>query len=684
MTTIRLALICFLILPANAFAVPANIDDGLPGERVGMADVAGGALLVAVDDADRQYVPLPGLRTDIDIGVEGIAARVEITQVFHNPSTRWLEAVYVFPLPENSAVTRLRMTVADRVIEGVVKEKREARRRYNQARAQGKKAALVEQQRPNLFTSSVANIPPGESIEISLTYFESVGRTDDTYHLRVPLVAGPRYLPPASDQSDRTGNTGGDDPQPLSNPNTIPPGRGKVNPVTLSFDVDAGFKLEAVTSPYHRIDVSRPAASRATGRLTGGDFADRDFELRWQPVAGHAPKVAVFVDRRGAESYVLLMLQPPLPDTGAPAAARELILVIDASGSMHGPSIEQAVSAARFALSTLSERDQFNLIRFSDRASMLFPSPQPAGPAALVQAEQFLSRIEANGGTNMAAALQRAFNNPVTRDLLRQIVFLTDGAVGNEAALFAMIDDGTRSSRLFTVGIGSAPNSYFMRRAARTGRGTHTFIGRAIEVETRMAALFERIRKPALTDIDIDWRGTAIEPGLSRVPDLYYGEPLTLTAHLTRFRGLTLSGRYDGVPWRHEVNDGDPPSSSEIATLWAREQIARLKDDLLGGGDREVVKQRITRIGLEHQLVTPYTSLVAVERRVTRPGTDPLYRSNAPVNLPHGWSYRHVFGSLPQTGTGWRIQLGAGLGLLALGLLLWYFGRVARCSPASS
>lgn len=675
-----------LILPVQPSVGSATPD--IPPDTVVLEDVESGALLTRTTHAPSLYIPLPALRTDVQISITGIAAHVEVSQTFHNPSNQWLEAVYVFPLPENSAVTRLRMQVADRIIEGVVKEKAEARKEYVKARNQGRKAGLVGQQRPNLFTSSVANIPPGEAIAITLSYQETVSRLGDDYHLRVPLVVGPRYVPPASTVMAVPEANGPaeaiDPPVPaLANPHTVPPGAGKVNPVSLRFQIDAGFELDKVTSPYHRIDLSQADGTRASGTLSERNFADRDFELRWRPVRGTAPQPAVFVDEHGGDTYILLMLQPPLPDAAASPARRELILIIDASGSMHGDSIAQALSAVRFALSTLTERDRFNLIHFSDAPTMLFPAPQPAGPAALAQAEHFLSRIVAEGGTNMASALQRAFDSPQDPNALRQLVFLTDGAVANEAALFAMIARGTRDSRLFTVGIGSAPNGYFMRRAARAGRGTFTFIGHAGEVSGKMSDLFERISKPALTDIHLDWRGADIEAGDRPVPDLYLGEPLTLTARVSGFNGLSLRGRYAGQSWSHEVNTDAARPAPWVSTFWARDAIRRLKDELLGGGDREQVRRNMTRIGLEHQLITPYTSLVAVEQRVSRAESDPLHQSKAPVNLPHGWSYEHVFGSLPQTALGWRAQLAWGLALMGLCLILSWLVRANRPSPLS-
>lgn len=642
-------------------------------ESLSLEDVASGELLAPDPGAEGLYIPLPGIRTAVQVAVTGIAARVEITQEFNNPSTHWLEAVYVFPMPADGAVTGLRMHIADRVIDGVVKEKRRAREQYTEARREGKKASLVSQQRPNLFTSSVANIPPGESIRISLTYLQTVERVAGDYHLRVPLVAGPRYLPRQADIDPATAA------EPLQNPNTIAPRHGKVNPLSIEFELDAGFELDAVASAYHPMDIARAGDTRATGRLSGSHHADRDFELRWRPVAGAAPRLAAFLDRQGDADYVLLMLQPPLPDA-ALAVSRELLLVIDTSGSMHGDSIEQALSAARFALSTLEPGDRFNLVRFSDTPSALFPASQPPNPAALAEAERFLSAITADGGTNMASALRRAFDLPAVPELLRQLVFLTDGAVGNEAALFSLIEQGTRQSRLFTVGIGSAPNDYFMRRAARAGRGTHTYIGQGDEVATRMTSLFERLRRPALTDIRIDWGGARLTGGAPRVPDLYYDEPLTLSARVDDFQGMTVHGRHADQAWRHLIGPRQLPEAPWVSTLWARERIEQLNDELRGGGDQEHLTQRITRLGLDHQLVTPYTSLVAVERRVSRDTSDPLYQAGTPVNLPHGWSYEHVFGALPQTATGWQAWVLAGFGFMLTALLLLWVARGRRRS----
>jgi Ca-activated chloride channel family protein len=444
---------------------------------------------------DEAYGPAPTLHTQVDMSVTGMLARVRVRQRFHNPGARWAEGIYVFPLPEHAAVDRLRMRIGERVIEGRIQERRQARKAYEQARRSGRRASLVEQERPNIFTASLTNIAPGEDITVEIAYQQTVRYVDGAFRLRFPMVVAPRYIPVT-------------DPVPDAGRITPPvahPGEAPLNPVSLTVHLDAGMALASVTSPYHTIQDRRQADGVHEIRLAEGTVAaERDFELIWRPIVGAQPRAAWFVQQTQDGPYGLLMLVPPQGPAPEPVTGRELVFVIDTSGSMHGESMEQAREALLLALGRLRGRERFNVIRFNDRTEGLFPRARAATPGHIAAARRYVRAMDAEGGTEMAPALRRALRRGEGQGGLRQVVFLTDGSVGNEQALFRLIREHLGASRLFTVGIGSAPNSYFMRKAARFGRGSFTYIGDTGEVQETMSALFERLERAALTHIHVE------------------------------------------------------------------------------------------------------------------------------------------------------------------------------------
>jgi Ca-activated chloride channel family protein len=441
-------------------------------------------------------VPAPALDTRVELRVTGMVARATVHQQFVNPAAVWAEGVYVFPLPEDAAVDHLRMQVGDRVIEGVIRERAAAKQAYEVARQQGRRASLVEQERPNIFTTSVANIPPGAAITVEIEYQQVVRYDGGEYRLRFPMVVGPRYIPgaPASEVPDASRIT----------PPVEDPARGPTNPVTLRIELDAGVLLSRLESPSHAIQTAPLAAGATLIELAQGPVpADRDFELMWQPAAEAAPTAALFAEAGRDATFALLMVMPPAPETLVPAVPREVIFVLDNSGSMQGASIEQAKAALTLALGRLQRGDSFNVMRFNHTTDAVFAGALPATPLNVRAAARWVALLGANGGTEMRPALERALDGRERRDRLRQVIFLTDGAVGNEERLFAVIRERLGDSRLFTIGIGSAPNSHFMREAARLGRGTFTFIGNPNEVQDKMLALFQKLESPALTDLGL-------------------------------------------------------------------------------------------------------------------------------------------------------------------------------------
>jgi Ca-activated chloride channel family protein len=409
--------------------------------------------------------------------------------------------------------------------------------------------------------------------------------------------------------------------------------------------------------------------------------ADRDFVLEWEPVAAERPRAALFTEQLGGDHYALLMVMPPQGES-APSSriSRETIFVIDTSGSMHGTSIEQARNALLLALERLQPDDWFNVIQFNNASEALHHSSVRAHRGAVEEAKRFVSRLGAEGGTEMLPALRAALGGSDAGGAVRQVVFITDGNVGNEAELFSYLKQQLGESRLFTVGIGSAPNSHFMRRAARFGRGTFTHIGSPQEVSARMRELFAKLESPVLHDIRVAWGDARTESWPEPIPDLYLGEPVLVVARLPEPGGdVVLSGRRDRDFWELRFGLVGGAQGAGIDKLWARKKIAALMDSLAEGRDADAVRRQVTELGIRHHLVSKYTSLVAVDLTPTAPAGETPKTRPLPVELPAGWSHPKVFAALPGTATpAPLLQLLGALALLGAALLGFPAAKRAR------
>jgi len=669
-------LVVSLVMALAVFIVttPAHAAAGSPGAA---ADAGTGALYLKDASGARTATPL--LFTDVAIDVSGIVARVKVAQRFVNPTSEWREGVYVFPLPEKAAVDHLRMQVGERVIEGMIKERGEARRTYEAAKTEGRKTSLVEQERPNMFTTSVANIGPGEEVVVTIEYQETLRYDDGTFRLRFPLAITPRYIPGAPVESANGGLGWSPATQQVLDADRITPPvadghEGYVNPVKIAIDLRAGFPLAQIASTYHRVDVREEPGHRYRLTLADGPIpAARDFELVWTPDVGAAPGAALFTETRGGKTYALLMALPPSAATAPAARApREITYIVDTSGSMEGVSIVQARDALLMALERLQPGDRFNVIEFNSVAVPLFPAPVPLDAATLARAKQFVGGLRARGGTEMLPALALALAGPREAAMIRQVVFLTDGAVGNEDAILRLVHDEIGDRRLFTVGIGPAPNAFFMTKAAQFGRGTYTFIGDVREVKDRMTALFRKLENPALTDITVDWpAGADAWPRV--LPDLYAGEPVVVTAQFNANAGsgnIAVSGRRSGAIWGSLLPVAAMANEPGVGVLWARAKIDALMDAGRKGAPEEDIRAAVLDVALTHHLVSKYTSLVAVDVTPTRPAGVAASKTAIPGNIPEGLT---GFDQLPRTATPAPLLIVVGgLALLVAGALaLW-------------
>ncbi len=641
-------------------------------ETTSINEATQGTLLLRTATQER-LSPAPTLHTNAYISVTGLIARTIVHQTFQNPGTDWAEGVYVFPLPETAAVDHLRMHIGERIIKGIIQERAQARKTYTKAKREGKKTSLIEQERPNMFTTSVANIGPNERITIEIEYQEIVRYEDGQFSLRFPMVVGPRYIPGSperlrGDISEPDGQGWANNTHQVPDASRITPpvqrpDDGPINPISLTLDLAPGFPIADIGSSYHAIQRTKKSEDHYEIALREGEVpADRDFELIWKPTQNHVPKVAMFTEKRNKETYMLLMVMPPATVFADQAALpRDVTFVIDTSGSMYGTSIEQATLALQLALERLKSQDRFNIIQFNDKTHALFSSSQPVTSKTIQEATWYVQRLVAEGGTEMLPALEQALPSQGFTPGLRQVVFITDGQIGNEAQLFQSIQQHIAHTRLFTVGIGSAPNSHFMRNAAKYGRGTFTYIGHTAEVQDKMNELFQKLEHPVITDIELELPAvgpTEILP--ERIPDLYLGEPMMVAIRSTATPDqATVKGKIGAREWKTTLALHTASQRQGIAIYWARHKIMTLMDSEIDPREQNTRREQIIDIALSHHLVSRYTSLVAVDVTPTR-SSDQTFSSHAmKTNLPYGQNYTKIFGlSAGATPGLWHLTLG--------------------------
>jgi Ca-activated chloride channel family protein len=598
----------------------------------------------------------PLKRTTVKAEISGFLSRVRVTQEFENPFKEKIEAVYTFPLPQAAAVDDMTMQVGDRTVRGRILKREEAQAVYESARSNGQVASLLNQERPNIFTQSVANIMPGERVTVEISYVETLKYEDGTYEFTFPMVVGPRYIPGTPTGQQATGTLPDTDKVPDASRITPPvmrEGMRAGHDISLEVTLDAGVSLDGVTSNSHEIDVDRKSASSALVRLKNRtEIPNKDFTLRYD-VAGKLVSDAVLTHRGGRGGFFTMILQPPERVTAEDVTPKELVFVVDTSGSMNGFPIEKAKETMKLALDGLYPQDTFNLITFAGDTHILFERPVPATPENLKKAQDFLSSRTGSGGTEMMKAIRAALDPSDAQNHVRIVCFMTDGYVGNDMEIIGEIQKH-QNARVFAFGIGSSVNRYLLDKMAEEGRGEVEYVSLNDDGSRAARRFHERVRNPLLTDISVDWSGLPVADVYpKRIPDLFGAKPLILTGRYTGHASGTirLRGKMSGREVVREIPVNLPDADSNhdvLATLWARTRI----DDLMSkdykgaqqGAMQDGLKQTITQLGLEYRLMTQFTSFVAVEEVVVTDGGQPR-RVEVPVELPEGVNNNAIGGT---------------------------------------
>jgi len=606
----------------------------------------GSPALRAVVPGEEEEVPLPLEHTAVRAQIHAYIASVKVEQQYKNPYSEKIEVVYVFPLPQDAAVSEFVMKIGERTIRGIIREREEAERIYEEARSRGYVASLLTQERPNVFTQKVANIEPGKDIDVELTYYNTLPFRDGAYAFTFPTVVGPRFNPPGS--TDGVGAVAHGDHGASGQATEVEylkPGQTSGHDLSLEIDLEAGVAIEAVDSPSHEIAVERLSASRRRIALAdGATIPDRDFVLRYE-VAGEQIKSAFLVHEDARGGYFTFVLTPPADLDRFERAPVEHVFVLDCSGSMSGAPLSTAKHAVERVIDKLDERDTFQIIRFSSDSSSLGPAPIRATERNKRKGLAYLRRLNSEGGTMMIEGIKAALDFPHEEGRVRIVTFMTDGYIGNEAEILAAIHDKLGRSRIFSFGVGSAPNRYLLERMAKIGQGAVAYVGEGDRRDDRAAvdAFYDRISHPALSDIAVDWGGMRVDEVYpSRIPDLWSGRPVVVTGRIRGSIGeaIEVRGRVGGAERRFEVavhTDGERKRPA-IAQVWARMKIMDLADRSLWSPDRVELTDRIRSLALEYSLLSKFTAFVAVDSSRVTEG-DEGYTVAQPVPVPHGVKY---------------------------------------------
>ncbi len=642
----------FLALAAVAMPCPGHSEASPGPEARALRDDFGLYL-----QGEKRTISLPLASTQVRGTVRGFVSRVDVTQVFVNPYDEAIEATYVFPLPESAAVHDMVVTVGDREIVAEIRKREEAEKEYEDAVAKGHTASLLTQERPNIFTQKVGNIPPGHAVEVKLSYVEALPYEKGRSTFAFPVVVGPRFIPGRPIDGLKLASYGREVDTVRVNdasritPPVLQPDETTAHRIDLQLDVAPGRAFRALESPSHHLDIERHNGSRATVRIAPDDrFPDKDFILHID-VRGQNPEATVLTHRsENGDGYATLAIQPPALLSNDAIAPKDLFFVVDNSGSMHGAPLTAAKELVKTALYNMNPDDRFTIMRFSDSVSALSSTPLDNTFENIEAGVRFIDAMQGMGGTHMLSGVQRALEGKVEEGRIRVVFFLTDGYIGNDHEILAAVETENHArARLFSLGVGSSVNRYLLSGMARLGRGEMQVMRYDEAPGPFVQRFYERVRNPVLTDIEIDWGDLPVHDTVPEiVPDLFDGQPLLVHARYAHEgQGtVTVRGRVGQRRFEQEIPVQLPErkEAPAIASLWARKTIRGYMDqESVAPGS---LKEEITQVALGHRLMSKYTAFVAVDREVvSRDPQEPLIPVAQLLPLPDGVS-RLALGNL--------------------------------------
>ncbi len=588
----------------------------------------------------------PLKHTDVKATISGFIGITEVTQIFTNPMDTPIEAEYIFPLPEKSAVFEMLMKIGDKTIRGIVKEKEEAKAIYNKAIQEGKRASLLDEERPNIFVQHVGNIMPGDEIKILIKYVEDIKYEEGIYEYVFPMTVGPRYIPKS--QEGKEGNI---------NPVYLEEGKRAGHDISVSVEINSPINIEEVQSELHEINIEKVSDTTNIIKLAEHDsIPNKDFILKYRLGSETIEEGLISTKIKDKGGFASLIIQPPARPENFKIIPKEMIFVVDTSGSQMGAPLEACKKAMYLCIDKMHANDTFNIICFSSVPEFLFKKSMPADEKNRELAREFMKKHNGGGGTEMMPPILAALKAKEDKDRLRIITIMTDGYVGNEDEIIKAIDQKCKkNTRVFSFGTGDSVNRYLITKMAEAGRGdseiiTVTYRSRDTENENMQKvadAFFKKIDCPLMTNIELNWSGDKIsEIYPKNLPDLYSNKPLILIG--TYKKGgkgsVTVTGNVAGETIKKKIEfvlaTEEDSKYESLPYLWARRKIEYYSDrDNFRGRNRDddKIKQTIIKLGLDFGLATLYTSFVAVEDKVVNEDGK-LEHKEVPSEFPSGVS----------------------------------------------
>ncbi|MEG3843018.1 VIT domain-containing protein [Microcoleus sp. herbarium14] len=614
-----------------------------------------GGLFVKTQNTAREQV-FPLKQTEVKAKIAGNISRVEVVQKFENPFPESLEAVYVFPLPDEAAVDDMEIKIGDRTIKADIKRRDEALEIYQRARQQGRTAGLLEQERDNIFTQSLANVKPGEKIEVTIRYTESLKFVGGDYEFVFPTVVGPRYISRNTTDADRI------------NPPVLPPGTRSGQDIAVKVEIDAGVAIGDVRSTSHQITTDRSGNIVRVQLANSDTIPNKDLILRYR-VAGENTQATVLTqsDQRGGHFAAYLI--PALNYKTNQIVPKDVVFLMDTSGSQQGEPLAKSKELMRRFIQGLNPNDTFTIIDFANTAQALSTTPLANTPQNRQTAINYIDKLQANGGSELLNGIQAVMNFPAAAAVrLRSIVLITDGYIGNEKEVLSLVQRSLKpGNRLYSFGVGGSVNRFLLNRLAQVGRGTSQVIRQDEPSAEAAEKFFRQINNPVLTNIQISWEGTGEQPEIYPIapPDLFASQPLVLFGRKgdrapgqLRIRGTLAGGKaYEQVLTVNFAQSGGRQRESTsvaataadlgnpaVAQLWGRSRIQDLMNQMFGGETKSLVES-VTNTALTYRLLSEYTAFVAVSEEVGVEADGTRRRVQVPVELPQGVRYEGIFES---------------------------------------
>ncbi|MFH1120864.1 MAG: TonB family protein [Bacteroidota bacterium] len=578
----------------------------------------------------------PLLSTNASVQIAGVIAHVTVSQVYRNRGTRAIEAVYVFPGSTRAAVHALNMKIGERTIRAVIEEREKARNAYTRAVNQGHTASLLEQERPNVFRMSVGNILPGDLVEVEMQYTEHIVPVNGIYEFVYPTVVGPRY----------SGNTesGSGIAEWNSNP-YLPEGDKPAYDFNLECDITSGIPVKHVNCPSHKANVVFKDRNAVRVTLDQSEIAggNRDFILRYR-LGGNEIESGLWLYSDGKENFFMATIQPPQEIKSGMIPPREYIFIVDVSGSMHGFPLDVSKKLIGELLGGLKSTDRFNILFFAGGSNLFADQSVPANEGNIGRAIKMLDSQSGGGGTELLPALKRALAMDINETYARTFVIATDGYITVEKEAFSLIKSSLGEASFFAFGIGTSVNRYLIEGLAHAGAGEGFIVTNESDAKKKAPEFLKYISTPLLTDIKIgfnDFDVYDVEP--RSIPDIFSSRPVVIFGKYRgnpsgniELTGNNGNGRFIGSIQAGKITPGK--QNQAIKYLWAREKI-RMTDDLSGneGNQQEGIKQKVLQLGLQYNLLTAYTSFIAIDSEVRNEnGTFTTVRE--PLPLPQGVS----------------------------------------------